>query len=55
MDSVQNNPGKVKTSSTHKGSQFRIKQFGEDVCSCLHLKPTVLLRNVDVKITTMNL
>ena len=41
--------------STHKESQFRIKWFGEDVCSCLHLKLTVLLRKVNVKIPTNEL
>ena len=40
---------------THKGSQFRIKRFGEDVCGCLHLKPTALVRKVNVKIATNEL
>ena len=31
---------------THKGSQFRIKRFNEEVCSCLHLKQTALLRKI---------
>ena len=49
--------GQVVTAfdSTHKGLQFRIKQFGEDVCSCSHLKPTALLRKVNVKIPTNEL
>ena len=49
--------GQVVTTfdGTHKGSQFRIKQFGEDVCSCSHLKPTALLRKVNDKITTNEL
>ena len=40
---------------THKGSQFRIKQFGEEVCGCLHLKQTALLRKIDIKIATNEL
>ena len=49
--------GQVVTAfdGTHKGSQFRVKQFGEEVCSCSRLKPTALLRKVDVKITTNEL
>ncbi|EDQ98682.1 uncharacterized protein LACBIDRAFT_335748 [Laccaria bicolor S238N-H82] len=39
----------------HKGSQFRIKEFGTDFCSCSILKSTMLLRKVDVKITTNQL
>ena len=39
----------------HKVSQFRIKWFGEEVCGCSHLKPRVLLRKIDVKITTNEL
>ena len=40
---------------THKGSQFRIKQFGEEVCGCSHLKQTALLRKIDIKIATNEL
>ncbi|EDR02209.1 uncharacterized protein LACBIDRAFT_332554 [Laccaria bicolor S238N-H82] len=39
----------------HKGSQFRIKEFGEDFCGCSILKSTMLLRKVDVKIATNQL
>ena len=41
--------------STHKGSQFRIKWFGEEVCGCSHLKQTVLLRKIYIKIATNEL
>ena len=49
--------GQVVTAfdGTHKGSQFRIKQFGEEVCRCLHLKQTALLRKIDIKIATNEL
>ena len=49
--------GQVVTTfdSTPKGSQFRIKGFGEEVCGCSHLKQTVLLRKINIKIATMNL
>lgn len=36
----------------HRGTQFRIKEFGEEVCGCSILKSTTLLRKVDVKIST---
>ena len=39
----------------HKGSQFRIKRFGEEVCGCSHLKQTALLRKIDIKIATNEL
>ena len=41
--------------STHMGSQFRIKQFGEEVCGCSHLKQTALLRKSISKLPPMNL
>ena len=49
--------GQVVTAfdGTHKGSQFRIKWFGEEVCGCLHLKQTALLRKINIKITTNEL
>ena len=49
--------GQVVTAfnGTHKGSQFRIKRFGEEVCGCSHLKQTVLLRKIDIKIATNEL
>ena len=40
---------------THKGSQFRIKRFGEEVSGCSHLKQTVLLRKINIKIATNEL
>ncbi|EDR11759.1 uncharacterized protein LACBIDRAFT_313467 [Laccaria bicolor S238N-H82] len=39
----------------HKGSQFRIKEFGEEFCGCSILRSTTLLRKVDVKIATNEL
>ena len=49
--------GQVVTAfdGTHKGSQFRIKRFGEEVSSCSHLKQTELLRKIDIKIATNEL
>ena len=49
--------GQVVTAfdGTQKGSQFRIKRFGEEVCGCWHLKQTVLLRKIDIKIATNEL
>ena len=41
--------------SPHKGAQFRIKQFGEDVCGCSNLKSTGLWRKIDVEIPTNEL
>ncbi|EDQ99458.1 uncharacterized protein LACBIDRAFT_316533 [Laccaria bicolor S238N-H82] len=38
--------------SPHRGLQFRIEEFGEEVCGCSILKSTTLLRKVDVKIAT---
>ena len=43
------------SNGTHKGSQFRIKWFGEEVCSCSHLKKTALLRKINIKIATNEL
>ncbi|EDR01947.1 uncharacterized protein LACBIDRAFT_310187 [Laccaria bicolor S238N-H82] len=45
----------ITFTSPHKGSQFRIKEFGEDFCGCSILKSTMLLRKVDVKIATNQL
>ena len=36
----------------HKGAQFRIEWFGEDICGCSNLKSTSLQRKIDVKIPT---
>ena len=39
----------------HKGAQFRIKWFGEDVYGCSNLKSTGLQRKIDVEIPTNEL
>jgi hypothetical protein len=39
----------------HKGAQFRIQRFGEDLCGCSNLKSTALRRKIDVEIPTNQL
>lgn len=38
-----------------KGAQFKIKRFGEDVCSCSNLKIIAIRRKIDVEIPTNEL
>ena len=49
--------GQVVTAfdGAHKGAQFRIQRFGEDICGCSNLISTTLRRKIDVEIPTNQL